>query len=295
MYRGKGWIKNNLAFWHLSRQKRRRIYNLRPFTPEADLRLRLIIIRKILEIPPWRDSWGQGGIYEVYIEETPVMRYYPVNLDVLNSDCLVVGGGGVGERKVKALLECGAKVTVISLDATEHLKVLASEGHLVLKLRGYRSSDLDARFLVIGATNDEDLNQQISQDASKRGTLCNIADRPQVCTFVLPAIVRQGDLVIAISTSNRSPAVAKWIRQALEKEFGPEYAILLNVMGAIRQGFQVEKKSPEAHKGLFEQLLAKGLLEMIREDRTQDVDSLFKEVLGQGYTWEELMTIDQVS
>lgn len=218
------------------------------------------------------------------------MRYYPVNLDVLHRDCLVVGGGSVAERKVRTLFECGAKVTVITLDATEHLETLWADGYIELNFKGYQSSDLDGRFLVIGATDDEVVNQTISQDAASRGILCNIADRPETCTFVLPAIACRGDLVIAISTSNKSPAVAKHIRQAMEKEFGPEYATLLNLMGTIRQRFMAEAKSPEAHKDLFCRLLDEGLVEMIREDRVDDVDALLKKVLGNGYTWKDLVT-----
>ncbi len=212
------------------------------------------------------------------------MRYYPVNLDVRNRDCLVVGGGGVAERKVKTLLECGAKVMVITLDASGHLQAIASEGLIDLRLRGYQPSDLDGKFLVFCATDNEEANQRISQDAAKRGTLCNVADRPEACSFVLPAVVRQGSLLIAISTSNKSPAVARRIRQNLEKEFGPEYEILLNLMGEIRQKLLADEKSPEAHKKMFERLLDQGLLQMIREKRAQDVDALLKEVIGEGYT-----------
>jgi precorrin-2 dehydrogenase/sirohydrochlorin ferrochelatase len=217
------------------------------------------------------------------------MRYYPVNLDIRHRDCLVVGGGVVGERKVKTLLECGARVTVIAPDVTEHLHRLASDGRIVLEFRTFQPSDVSDRFLVIGATDDEGANQQISQEASKRGILCNIADHPEACTFVLPAIVRQGDLLIAVSTSNKSPAVARSIRQALEKEFGPEYAMLLRLMGAIRQRLLAESKSPEAHKQVFERILHGGLLEMIRQDRTQDVTALLTSELGEDYTWESLM------
>jgi precorrin-2 dehydrogenase/sirohydrochlorin ferrochelatase len=223
------------------------------------------------------------------------MRYYPINLDVQNRECLVVGGGGVGERKVKTLLECGALVTVVTTDATEALQTLASERSISLKTREYEPSDMEGKFLVIGATDNEEVNEKISKDAAERKLLCNIADRPAACNFVLPAIARQGDLLIAISTSNKSPAVARRIRQNLEKEFGPEYALLLNLMGAIRQKLLSESKSPEAHKRVFEQLLDEGLLEMIRENRTRDVDALLKDVLGNGYTWKELMRVDELS
>lgn len=224
-----------------------------------------------------------------------MMRYYPVNLDVQNRGCLVVGGGAVGERKVRTLLECGARVTVIAPLVTEYLHGLASEDRIRLKVRAYQPSDPDGQFLVIGATGDEEVNRQISEDASGRGILCNIADCPKACTFVLPAIVSQGDLVIAISTSNKSPAVAKRIRQTLENEFGPEYATLLNLMGAIRERLLAESRSPESHKQTFEHLLDEGLLEMIREERTREVSALVQDVLGEGYTWEALIKNDQGS
>ena len=216
-------------------------------------------------------------------------RYYPVNLDVKGKTCLVIGGGRVGERKVETLLDCGAHVVVISPKTTEGLQTLASQDRIDLELKNYQSSDLEGGFLVIGATNDEKTNQQISEDASQRGILCNIADRPDACSFVLPAIVRQGGLVIAISTSNQSPALAKWIRQGLEKEFGPEYAKLLELMGAIRQKILAEGKSPESNKKGFERLLDLNLLQMIRDNRIEDVDATLSHVLGKSYTWNTLM------
>jgi precorrin-2 dehydrogenase/sirohydrochlorin ferrochelatase len=217
------------------------------------------------------------------------MRYYPANLDVQNRECLVVGGGSVGERKVKTLLECGALVTVVTTLATESLQGLASKGHIKIEKREYEPSDMEGKLLVIGATDNEAVNEKISKDAAERGLLCNIADRPAVCTFVLPAIVRQGDLMIAISTSNKSPAVARRIRETLEKQFGPEYNALLTLMGAIRQKLLAQGKSPEAHKQKFERLLDGGLLEKVRDNRTREIDELLKEVLGEGFVSEELM------
>ena len=219
------------------------------------------------------------------------MRYYPVNLDVQNRKCLVVGGGGVGERKVKTLLECGAIVTVVTLAATEHIEGLASGGSIKLEKKEYEPSDMEGKFLVIGATDNEAVNEDISRDAAERGLLCNIADRPAACNFVLPAIVCQGDLMIAISTSNKSPAVARRIRETLEKQFGPEYTVLLTLMGAIRQKLLAQGKSPEVHKQLFVHLLDEGLLEKVRENRIQEIDGMLKEVLGEGFTYKELMSV----
>ena len=142
------------------------------------------------------------------------MRYYPIHLDIRNRHCLVVGGGSVGTRKTETLLDCGAKVTVVSPRASEKLHELAQASSISLKNRSYRTTDLKGIFLVIGATDDETLNQQISHDAESRDTLCNIADRPQVCNFILPSIVHRGDLVITISTSGKSPALSKHRRRS---------------------------------------------------------------------------------
>jgi precorrin-2 dehydrogenase/sirohydrochlorin ferrochelatase len=119
--------------------------------------------------------------------------------------------------------------------------------------------------------------------------LCNIADRPEDCNFILPSIVNRGDLIIAISTSGKSPAFAKKIRKDLEKEFGKEYAEFLKLMGTIRKKLLSEDHEPEVHKYLFEQLIERDLINMIKERQTEDIDSLLIEILGKGYIFDELM------
>ena len=138
-------------------------------------------------------------------------------------------------------------------------------------------------FLVIGATDDEKLNKQISSDADGLNTLCNIADRPEVCNFILPSIVHRDDLVITISTSGKSPALAKKLRKALENQFGEEYGTLLHLLGAIRKKLLQQAHEPEAHKPLFEQLINSDLIVMIQESEVEKIDSLLLEVLGEGY------------
>jgi len=208
--------------------------------------------------------------------------YYPINLDIRKRHCLVVGGGAVAKRKVRTLLECGAIVTVVSPHVDKQLMQLA-QGEITLYQRSYRASDLEGIFLVIGATDDKIVNRQVNADAEQRNMLCNIADQPQLCNFILPAIVNRGDLLIAISTSGQSPAFAKKLRKELESQFGEEYGLLLNLMGAIRKKLLSAAHEPEVHKPLFEQLLDAGLLTMIREKRYEDIDALLYEVLGQGY------------
>jgi len=217
------------------------------------------------------------------------MRYYPINLDIQNRKCLVVGGGAVGTRKVATLIECGAAVTVVSPDVTPKLQDLSNNGTVSLEKRAFRSSDLDGAFLVIGATDDEVLNRTIHLEAEDRGILCNIADRPEVCNFILPSIVKRGDLTISISTSGKSPAFAKKLRKDLEMEFGEEYAEFLQLMGAIRQKLLSEKHEPEAHKHLFETLINRGLVDMVKHRRTDEMNSLLLETLGEGYVVDILM------
>jgi len=217
------------------------------------------------------------------------MRYYPVNLDIRNRNCLVVGGGEVGTRKVMTLLDCGAKVVVVSPAVTEKIMALANQGLIKLERRGFEPTDLDQMFLVIGATDNPELNRQIHTAAERLGMLCNIADRPEVCNFILPAIVNRGDLIIAISTSGKSPAFAKKMRKDLEKKFGTEYAEFLTLMGGIRSRLLSEDHEPEAHKHLFENLIKRDLVTLIKHRDIAAIDSLLFEILGEGYIFDELM------
>ncbi|MCP4689356.1 MAG: bifunctional precorrin-2 dehydrogenase/sirohydrochlorin ferrochelatase [Desulfobacterales bacterium] len=219
------------------------------------------------------------------------MRYYPVNLDIRNRPCLVVGGGSVGARKVTNLLRAGAVVTVVSPEAEPRIEALAEKGAVSLEKRSYRSSDLQGVFLVIGATDDEALNLKISADARRANMLCNIADQPEKCNFILPAIIQRGDLIIAISTSGKSPAFAKKLREELQTRFGEEYAEFLNLMGAARKKLLSRAHAPEAHKPLFEKLIDGDLVGLIREGKTDEINALLRQVLGRGFDLDSLRRI----
>ena len=144
-------------------------------------------------------------------------------------------------------------------------------------------------FLVIGATDDETLNRQVSKDAERSHILCNIADRPEVCNFILPSIVRRGDLVITISTSGKSPALAKNLRQKLETQFGREYADFLLLMGAIRQKLLNQAHEPEVHKAVFNQLIGSDLIQLMQAGKTKEINSLLYKILGEGFNIEALL------
>ena len=220
------------------------------------------------------------------------MKYYPVFLDINARKCLVVGGGAVGTRKVLSLVECGAVVTVVSPEATEKLQDLARQGVITLKSRTYLPEDMQGMFLVFGATDDDVLNRQINQDAEQLNTLCNIADRPEVCNFILPAAVKRDDLVIAISTSGKSPAFAKKLRKQLEQQFGPEYASFLSLMGGIRSVLLKEKHAPEEHKPIFNRIIDSPIIDLIREGKKEEINDLLQDILGDGFNFDELMELD---
>jgi len=220
------------------------------------------------------------------------MKYYPVNLDIRQRNCLVVGGGQVATRKVRGLLKCGALVTVVSPKASEQIAQMAIHEEIVWHKREYVSSDMQERFLVIGATDDESLNRKIHADAVNSKVLCNIADRPEICNFILPAVVQRGDLIITASTSGQSPAFAKRLRKELQQTYGEEYNSFLALMGAIRKRLLSEAHEPEAHKPLFEKLIDGGLIEAVKTKDIHRIDTLLDRVLGEGYTYTSLMRKD---
>jgi precorrin-2 dehydrogenase/sirohydrochlorin ferrochelatase len=176
----------------------------------------------------------------------------------------------------------------VSLTVTPELFALADDGKITWHKRSYLPSDLNRMFLVISATDNEALNHRISQDAENADKLCNIADRPRACNFILPAIVHRGDLVITVSTSGKSPAFAKKLRQQLESQFGPEYGEFLALMGGIRSRLLSGNHEPEAHKPLFEKIINAGLLDLIREKKQKEVSELLRRVLGDGFEIEAL-------
>jgi precorrin-2 dehydrogenase/sirohydrochlorin ferrochelatase len=149
--------------------------------------------------------------------------------------CLVVGAGNIGEQKIAGLLETGARIRVIAIEATATVREWAREGKIELELRPYRSSDLEDVFLTVVATSSRTLNERIYGEAQARRVLCNVVDVPDLCDFFYPSIVRRGDLQIAVSTAGQSPSLAQKIRQQLEKQFGPAYAAWVAQLGETRK------------------------------------------------------------
>lgn len=163
-----------------------------------------------------------------------VTSYYPVFLKIGERKCVVVGGGQVARRKVSTLLKHGADVAVISLKVCSELDRLAQNGEIRLIRRAYQSGDLKGAFIAIAATDDGNVNRQVSLEARKTAVLVNVVDDSTNSDFIVPSHISRGDLTIAISTAGRSPALARKIRLRLEKEFGDEYGNLVLLIDEVR-------------------------------------------------------------
>lgn len=149
--------------------------------------------------------------------------------------CLVVGAGKVGEAKIGGLIDTGARVHVIALEASEAVQEWSKAGKITFELRAFEAGDLDGTFLAVMATASRSLNGSIFREAQRRGVLCNVVDDPEYCDFYYPAVVQRGDLQIAISTSGQSPSLAQKLRQQLERQFGPGYAQWVAELGETRR------------------------------------------------------------
>lgn len=213
------------------------------------------------------------------------MKYYPVNLDIRNRICLVVGGGEVAARKAGMLLRCGGIVKVVSPVISDAMRQLEKTGDIRIAERKYRKQDSDASvFLIFACTDNAETNRRVLEDAAAHNILCNIADNPAAGHFTLPAVICQGDLVLSISTSGKSPALSRKIRKELEADFGPEYGECLRIMGNIRHKLLQKGHDPHTHRKLFRSVLDKGLLEMLKEKDRIGANRLLAEIFGEEYT-----------
>ncbi len=206
-------------------------------------------------------------------------RFYPVALDLAGKRCLVVGGGAVAQRKVQALLDCGAAVTVIAPAVTPGIKRRAVQGGVHWEERPYRPGDLDGFFLVISATDEPGVNARVASEAREKGLLINAVDHPELCNFVVPATLHRGDLTIAISSGGKSPALVARLRRELETLVGPEYGVLADLLGALRP--RVKDSIPDAagRERFWQSVLDSDILELIRRGQAVTARRQIEEML----------------
>ncbi len=160
---------------------------------------------------------------------------FPMFMKLAGKQCLVVGAGKVGEPKIGGLIDTGARIHVVAIAANDQVREWAGAGKIELELRAFSTSDLDGKFLAVVATASRNLNEHVYREAQERGVLCNVVDVPEYCDFFYPAVVRRGDLQIAISTGGQSPSLAQKLRQQLERQFGEGYTAWVEQLGATRR------------------------------------------------------------
>ncbi|MFC1492375.1 bifunctional precorrin-2 dehydrogenase/sirohydrochlorin ferrochelatase [candidate division KSB1 bacterium] len=165
---------------------------------------------------------------------------YPITLDLNNRPVLIIGAGNVGERKIVSVCEAGAEVTVISEEYSENISQLAENNKIRIIKRAYKQGDCRGFLLVIASTDNQKINKAIYEECLELGIFVNIVDIPEFCSFHVPAVVRRGDLRIAVSTAGNSPALAREIRKQLEENFGEEYSELVRNLGIKRD--ELKKK-----------------------------------------------------
>jgi len=200
------------------------------------------------------------------------MPYYPVFLDLKGKRCVVAGGGRVAERKVLSLLDAGARVAVISPALTKKLSSYKGKGLIRHIPRNYRKGDLKGAFIAISATDSEEINGKVAREAGELNIPVNVVDKPALCSFIVPSVLRRGPLLIAVSTSGVSPALSRSIRLELERLYGKEFERYLKGLSTIRE--KAIKELPARHRrNLFKRLGSGDIILAVREGKVPPIVS----------------------
>ncbi len=206
--------------------------------------------------------------------------YYPVYLQLQEQPCVVVGGGKIAQGKVEGLLSAHAHVTVISPTLTMRLQEMAEQSQIVYISRTYQPGDLAGAFLVICATDQSAINHQVWEEASANRQLVNVVDDTPHCNFIAPAILRKGDLTIAISTGGKAPALAVRLKEQLQKEIGPEHERFLELAGQLREPLAQHIPDFETRKSLWYELMDSDALDLLARGEESAAVERISQVVG---------------
>jgi len=210
----------------------------------------------------------------------PLMSYFALLMDLEGRRVSVVGGGAVAERRVRALLECGAQLTVTAPEVTDGLRRLVDEGRLALRERVYRSGDFAGAALAFVAVDDREVSASAADDARSAGVPVNVADEPSLCDFIVPSVLRRGRLTVAVSTGGASPAWARKLRERLEGEFGEDYEKLLDTLAAVRRRCMETISDPVRRREALSALADDSLLELARGCTAEELESEMLRIIG---------------
>ena len=206
--------------------------------------------------------------------------YYPVFLDLKGRPCVIIGGGEVAERKISNLLDCQAKLTIISPEVTGPIHEMASRGELKWLPREYRDGDLKGVFLAIAATDLQRVNQAIAKEAANERVVLNVVDNTPLCTFIAPSIVKRGDVTVAVSTGGTSPALARKLRVSLERSEALQYAPLAGILSLARK--ELKRRAAEVHPDRWQECINGELLALVNAGQEEQAFEQLMHNLLQG-------------
>jgi len=212
-------------------------------------------------------------------EQTKSFHLYPLFMKLEGRPCLVVGGGSVAERKINGLLDAGAAVTVISPEATDRIQMLSQTNHVLWQRKTFAATDLKGEFLAVAATDDQSINSSIAAVCRARGILVNVADEPELCDYIVPAVLRRGALCIAVSTEGKSPVLAQKLRSEIEQIITAPYAEFLDLLGQQRE---IIKQVPDAEKRevIFHALVYSDILDLLAAGKHDQAMERIKECIS---------------
>ena len=205
--------------------------------------------------------------------------FFPIYLNLTGKRVIVIGGGEVAERKVASLSGTGAAITVISPDLTPELFSLSKSNAIAWQERSYVRGDCSNAALVLSATNDPAISRAVWEEAMETGVLVNTADQPSLCDFIMPAVVRRGELAVAISTGGASPALAATLREKLSEMFGPEYEELLEILSRARPEIQQRFQDERDRKALHYRILNSNLIGLLKRQDREGAARLLREII----------------
>lgn len=206
--------------------------------------------------------------------------YYPIYLDIENRDVVIVGGGNVCARKAETMMRYGARVTIVAPEFTDEIEQWARDEKLTTRRKRYDAGDLSGATIVIASTDEQAVNEQVAADCRQRRIPVNVVDVTPLCEFIVPAIVESGGIQIAVSTGGKSPALARTLKEDLQRFVGPEYSEVNELLGSLRDSAKSVLPTDVDRKRFFDGIIADGILPLLREGRRREAFSLLEHACG---------------
>jgi len=196
--------------------------------------------------------------------------YYPIYIDIEDHAVLIVGGGTVCARKAETMMRYGGRVTIVSPEITDEIAVWERDGAITVRRKLYDIADLDGASIVIASTDDRCVNARVARDCRRRKIPVNVVDVTHLCEFIVPAIIETGSVQIAVSTGGKSPAIARTLKEDLQRFVGPEYAEVNDLLGTLRKSAKRVLATDIDRKRFFDGIIAGGILDKLRNGKRRE-------------------------